>query len=101
MTNEDSVNTYLISFGRNIKDTSSHIFINSLGFYPSSENLSNFFLKLYMPFIGEKFEIYDVQITGKCIGYLNWKYKFLLMPSSKTLPQVHIITTTPPSPIHI
>ena len=74
MANEDSANSYLVSFGRNIKDTSSHISIKSLGLYPSSENLSNFFLKLYIPLVGKKIKIYDVQITGKSIGYLeNWK----------------------------
>lgn len=71
MVNEDSAYSYLVSFGRNIKDTSSHISIKSLGLYPSSENLSNFFLKVYIPFVGKKIKIYDVQITGKSIGYLE------------------------------
>ena len=71
MTNEGSANSQLVSFGRNIKDTSSHIPINSLGLYPSSENLFNFILKLHMPFAREKYEINDVQITGKCTRYLK------------------------------
>ena len=70
MTNEDSANSQLVSFGRNIKDTSSHIAINYLGLYPSRKFVQ-FYLKATYAIAGEKFEINDVQITGICTRYLK------------------------------
>ena len=42
--------------------------------------------------IAEKFQICSFKITGKYIcESKNWIYSFLLMPKSKTLPQIFII----------
>ena len=53
------------------------------------------FLKLVYPtIVAKKFQIHGVKITGKYIcESKNWICSFLLMPSSKIIPQVLIITT--------
>ena len=75
----------------NFKDTPSHISVESLRFYLS--RIFEFFPKpVYSTIVAEKFQIYGVRITGKYIcESKNWIYSFLLMPTSKTLPQVFII----------
>ena len=59
-----------IGTGRvNLTDTSSHISIDSLELHLTPKILFIFFLKaaLYLTMVGEKFESYGVQITGKGI----------------------------------
>ena len=60
--------------------------------------LSRIFLEFFSKYVYstmavEKFQIYSVKITDKYISETkNWIYLFLLMPTSKNLPQVFIIT---------
>ena len=83
-----------LSFRINLTDTPSHICMDSLGVY-LSRIFVDFLLKtVYPTMVVEKFQIYDVKFTGKCICESNnWIFSFSLMLPSKTLPQVLIITS--------
>ena len=50
-----------------IKDTSYHISIDPLGLYISRIFDESFLKPVHPTMVGENFQIYDVQITGKCI----------------------------------
>ena len=67
--------------------------MDSWGVYLSRIFLEFFPKPVYSTMVAEKFQIYDVKITGKYIyESKNWICSFLLMSPSKTLPQVFIIT---------
>ena len=91
------VNKYTVdhhqSLRINVKGVPSYFygFLRSLS---HSKISLEFFLKpVYPTLVGEKFQIYGVKIIEKGICQSkNWICLFLLMPPSKTLHQVIIVT---------
>ena len=69
------------------------IFLQTPKRFFSPEYILNFFSNLYLTMVAEKFQIYDVKTTSKYIcESKNSICSFLLMFSSKTLPQILITT---------
>ena len=81
------------SFSINVKDTASHISMDSEGVYLSRIFLEFFPKPVYFTMVAGKFLIHGIKITIKHICQpKNSCCSFLLMPPSKTLSQVFIIT---------
>ena len=71
--------------------------MDSWGVYVSRIILEFFPKPVYPTMVAERFQIYDAKITGNYIcESKNSICSFLLIPQSKTLPQVIIITPPPP-----
>ena len=91
------VNKYTVDHHQSLRINVKGVPSNFYGFLRSLSlskiSLELFLMPVYPTLVGEKFQIYGVKIIEKGICQSkNWIYLFLLMPPSKTLHQVIIIT---------